>query len=70
MRDDPAPPDDAPPRRFPAAWWLAMAASTVLIGAGAAVGFLGPRLFPAPRNAAPSSAAGAAVLATAPAPAK
>jgi hypothetical protein len=39
--------DEAPPRpRLGAAWWVAMALSLALILAGAAVGLLGPRLFP------------------------
>jgi hypothetical protein len=39
--------DEAPPpRRLSAGWWVAMTLSLVLILAGAAIGFLGPRLFP------------------------
>jgi predicted benzoate:H+ symporter BenE len=41
------PDDDPGPRpRFGAAYWAAMAASLVLVLAGAVVGFFGPRLFP------------------------
>jgi hypothetical protein len=52
---------------FGAAWWLAMGFSLALIAAGAAIGFLGPRLFPRPAGARPAPAAG---LATRPGPAK
>ena len=52
-------PEDAGRRRprFGAAYWIAMGLSLVLILAGAAVGFLGPRLFP---PHAPVKAAGLA----------
>jgi hypothetical protein len=60
--------DDDPGRRprFGAAYWAAMALSLILILAGAAVGFLGPRVFP-PRAA---KSIPAAALAIRPSPAK
>jgi hypothetical protein len=52
---------------FGAAFWVAIASSLVLVLAGALVGFLGPRLFPAhPRH----GTAPAAGLAIPPVPAK
>ena len=48
------------------AWWLAMAFSAAMIAAGAAVGFLGPRLLAAHRPASTAPHAPVAGLASPP----